>query len=73
MSKTDQCKEMETGGCREFAGGKETDIPEAKEVRRTRKVIKIHPEKGPWDSCGGLCKGNYQRLRTRQDNGGGRG
>ena len=37
---------------------KETDIPEAKDVRRTCKVIKIHPEKGPWDSREGLCKSN---------------
>ena len=53
--------------------GKETDIPEAKGVRRTHKVIKIHPEKGPRDSRGGLCRGNYQRLRTGQDDGAGRG
>ena len=38
--------------------GKETDIPEAKEVTRKGKVIKIHPEKGPWDSRKGLCKLN---------------
>ena len=48
---------METGGCRVWRG-KETDIPEAKEVTRKGKVIKIHLEKGPWDSRKGLCKSN---------------